>query len=89
MRTFTHNHKDDTLLERDGNTIRFTFWSDTFTYEDPDTMELSVSQDELFRMLADYFEAGRHADLFDQLTLPGQDALWNALLWMDQRHVQL
>lgn len=89
MRTFTHNHKDDTLLERDGNTIRFTFWSDTFTYEDPDTMEFSVSQDELFRMLADYFEAGQHADLFDQLTLPGQDALWNALLWMDQRHVQL
>ena len=89
MRTFTLNHRDDTILERDGDTIRFTFYPDTFTYEAPDTMEFNVSQDKLLHMILDYCDAGQHADLFDQLTIPGQDALLNALIWMRDRNVTL
>jgi hypothetical protein len=91
--TFTHNHKDDTILERDGRDIDFTFFSDTFTYDDESTdrMSFSISQDDLFCMLGEYFDSGCkiHADLFDDLTLPAQDALWNALLYLNQHNITL
>ena len=89
MRTFTHNNPNDTYLERDGNTITFVFIGDMFTMEENDRMEFRMTQEELFRKLTDYFEAGQNADLFDELTCPGQDALWNALLWMHERHIAL
>lgn len=89
MRTFTFRHRDDTIIERDGRSIRFTFYPDTFTYEAPDTMEFNVTQDELLQMIVDYSESGKHADLFDQLTLLGQDALLNALICMRDRSITL
>ena len=87
--TFTHNHKDDTIMERDGDTIQFSFYGNMFLLEEHDHMDFKCTQEELFQMLSDYFDAGQHADLFDQLTLPGQDALWNALLWLRDRKVTL
>ena len=89
MRTFTHNNKDDTILDRDGDRVLFTFIGNTFTMEEQDHMEFSVPQDDLFEMLGDYFDAGKHADIFDELTIPGQDALWDALFWMNERNIKL
>ena len=87
--TFSHNSKDDTILERDGNDLDFTFWSDTFTYEDPDTMTFHVAQADLFKMMEEFFDTGDHADLFEGLSLPAQDALWNALLFLDKNGIVL
>ena len=87
--TFSHNNKNDTILERDGNDIDFTFYSDTFTFEDPDTMSFRMTQDELFEMMSEYFDAGQYADTFEYLSLPAIDALWNVLLYMHQRNIQL
>jgi len=86
--TFTHNNVNDTTLERDGNYIVFTFVNDGFTY-DTDTFDFSYSQDELLEMLGDYFDHKENADLFDDLTLPQQDALWNALLYLDKNHLEV
>lgn len=89
--TFTHNHKDDTILERDGNTLVFSFIGDMFTMEENDRMEFNQTQEDLLWMLGEYFDSGNkaHADLFDQLTLPGQDALWNALVTLNNKHIYL
>jgi len=87
--TFTHNSKDDTIIERDGNTILFTFYGNMFLLEEQDHMEFKQTQAELLQMLSDYFNAGQNADLFDQLTMPGQDALWNALLFLDKNGISL
>ena len=86
--TFTHNHKDDTILERDGKDICFTFFGNTFTYDDESTdrMTFRMSQEELLTALDEYFGSGNkgHADIFDDLTLPAQDALWNALVALEK-----
>ena len=91
--TFTHNHKDDTILERDGKDIDFTFYGCTFTYDDENTdrMSFRMSQDDLFWMLGEYFDSGNkeHADIFDNLTIPAQDALWNALFYLNQNNITL
>lgn len=91
--TFTHNHKDDTILERDGRDIDFTFFGDTFTYDDESTdrMTFRMSQEDLLEALEAYFTSGNkdHADLFDDLTLPAQDALWNALVTLEKKHLYL
>lgn len=87
--TFTHRNLNDTFLERDGDTIVFSFIADMFTMEENDHMELRMTQDELFRKVADYIEAGQNADIFDQLTCLGLDALWNALYWMHESHIEL
>lgn len=89
--TFTHNHKDDTILERDGADIDFTFFGNTFTYDDENTdrMSFRMTQDELLKKLEDYFEAGQNADIFDNLTIPAQDALWNALVLMERKKIML
>lgn len=91
--TFTHNSKDDTILERDGNDIDFTFFGNTFTYDDENTdrMTFRMSQDELFEQLGEYFDSGyeTNADLFDDLTMPAQDALWNALFWLNEHNQYL
>ena len=88
---FTHNHPHDTTLERDGNTLVFSFIVDMFTMEEQDHIEFSIPQDELFQMLGEYFDSGNkaHAEIFDQLTLPGQDALWNVLLHMNKNNITL
>ena len=88
MRTFTHNFKDDTTLERDGDNIIFTFVNDGFTYMS-DVYDFHYTQDELFEMLGEYFDEGKHKDVFDWLTLPAMDALWNALLWLNQRNLEV
>ena len=88
MRTFTHDHKDDTTLERDGNTITMTFVNDPFTM-DTDVIDFKYPQDELFDMICDYFDAGQHADIFDELTLNQQDALFNALYWLNERNLEV
>jgi len=87
--TFTHNKRHDTTLERDGDTLIFSFIGNMFTMEENDHMEFKIPQDELFWMLAGYFDAGAHADLFEQLTLNGVDALWNALFWLNERNITL
>lgn len=89
--TFTHNHKDDTILERDGKDLDFTFFSDTFTYDDESTdrMSFRIPQAELFDMLGEYFDSGEHSEIFEDLTLPAQDALWNALCWLDRNDIEL
>lgn len=86
--TFTHNSKDDTVLERDGNEIVFSFINDGFTY-DTDTFRFRLQQHELMEKLGDYLDAGKNADIFDDLTLPQQDALWNALLFLDKNNIDL
>ena len=72
--TFTHNHKDDTILERDGNEIDFTFFGNTFTYDDESTdrMTFRMSQEDLLWKLGQYFDSGckDYAEIFDDLTLP-------------------
>lgn len=87
--TFTHNHKDDTILERDGKDIDFTFFGDTFTYdeESTDRMTFRMSQEDLLEALGEYFDSGNkeHAEIFDNLTLPAQDALWNALVTLEKK----
>jgi len=89
--TFTHNNRHDTTLERDGDTIIFSFIGNMFTMEENDHMEFNVPQDDLFRMLGEYFDSGNkaNAEIFDQLTLPGQDALWNALYRLNERNITL
>lgn len=91
--TFTHNHKDDTILERDGNEIDFTFFGNTFTYDDENTDRVTfrMSQDDLFQKLGEYFDSGYkdNADIFDDLTLPAQDALWNALFKLNEQQQYL
>ena len=89
--TFTHNNVNDTVIERDGNEIDFTFYGDTFTYDDPDQLTFRMGQDELFEKLGEYFDSGNksNSDIFDDLTLPAQDALWNALVWLNQNNVSL
>lgn len=86
--TFTHNHKDDTVIERDGNEIVFTFTNDPFTC-DSDIFRFRFTQSELFDKICDYFDAGQNADLFDDLTFPQQDSLFNALLFMDKNNINL
>lgn len=86
--TFTHNHKDDTVLERDGNEIVFIFTNDPFTC-DSDTFRFRFTQKELLNKIGDYFDCGMNADLFDDLTLPQQDALWNALVFMEKNNIDL
>lgn len=76
--TFTHNNPNDTMLERDGDVITFSFVIDPFTME-TDDFEFRMTQEELMDRLRKYFDAGENRDLFDDLTLPEQDALWNAL----------
>ena len=91
--TFTHNHKEDTILERDGSDIDFTFFGNTFTYDDENTDRKSfrIPQDDLFWKLGEYFDSGYkdNADLFDDLTLPAQDALWNALYYLNEHGITL
>lgn len=91
--TFTHNHKNDTILERDGNDLDFTFFGNTFTYDDENTDRITfrMPQDELFWMLGAYFDSGykENADIFDDLTIPAQDALWNALLYLNEHNIKL
>lgn len=86
--TFSHNNKDDTILERDGDSIDFTFFGNTFTCDDESTdrMTFRMPQEEILSKLADYFDHGAHADIFDNLTLPAQDALWNALVTLERHH---
>lgn len=86
--TFTHNNPNDTTLERDGNEIVFSFVNDKFTY-DTDTFTFRFSQQDLFDMLADYFDKGENEDIFDALTLPQQDALWNALVFLNNNNINL
>ena len=86
--TFTHDTVNDTTIERDGDEIVFTFVNDGFTY-DTDTFRFKMSQNMLFSMIVDYFELGRNADIFDDLTLPQQDALFDALLFMDRKNIEL
>lgn len=86
--TFTHNSKDDTVLERDGNEIVFSFINDVFTY-DTDTFRFRFQQHELMEKLGDYLDAGKNADIFDDLTLSQQDALWNALVYMNNNEISL
>ena len=88
MRTFSHNNKNDTTLEKDGYTITMTFVNDPFAM-DTDIIEFDMNQAELFDKLTAYFDIGAFADDFDRLTLPQQDALWNALLWLDQRNLEV
>ena len=88
MRTFTHNNPNDTTLERDGGVITMTFVNDPFTM-DSDVLDFRMTQAELFEKLTAYFEAGQNQDIFDELTIPQQDALWNALLWLDQRNLEV
>lgn len=91
--TFTHNHKDDTILERDGNEIDFTFFGNTFTYDDESTdrMTFRMPQEDLLWKLGQYFDSGckDYAEIFDDLTLPAQDALWNALVTLNNRNQYL
>ena len=89
--TFSHNSKDDTILERDGRDIDFTFFGDTFTYEAPDHMTFNMSQEDLFWKLGRYFDSGckDYAEIFDNLTLPAQDALWNALVTLNRKQQYL
>lgn len=88
---FTHNQPNDTILERDGADIDFTFFGSTFTYDDENTdrMTFRMTQEDLLQKLEDYFDAGQNADIFDNLTLPAQDALWNALVWMERKKIML
>lgn len=86
--TFTHNHTDDTTLERDGNELVFTFINDPFTY-DTDIFRFRFTQRELLDKLCDYFDDGSNADLFDDLTLPQQDALNNALVFLEKNQINL
>ena len=86
--TFTHNHKDDTVIERDGNEIVFIFTNDPFTC-DSDIFRFRFTQHELFTKICDYFDAGQNADIFDDLTFPQQDSLFNALLFMDKNNINL
>jgi len=91
--TFTHNHKDDTILERDGKDIDFTFFGNTFTYDDENTdrMSFQMTQEDLLQKLERYFNSENkdYAEIFDNLTLPAQDALWNALVSMERNGVTL
>ena len=89
MITFTHNNPNDTFLEKDGDTIHYAFYGNMFTLEEQDRMDFQMSQDQLFVMLGEYFDEGKHADLFDNLTLPGQDALWNALYRLNDQNIKL
>jgi len=89
--TFTHNNKDDTILERDGDAIEFTFFDNTFTYEDPDHMEFRMPQNLILWTLGRYFDSKgkEYAEVFDYLSLPAQDALWNALVTLERKHQYL
>ena len=89
--TFSHNNPNDTTIERDGNTLEFSFIGNMFTMEENDRIEFTIPQDDLFWMLGEYFDSGNneHAEIFDELTLPGQDALWNALLYLNQNNITL
>lgn len=82
--TFTHNNKDDTILERNGSTIEFTFIGNPFTYEEQDHIEFNCTQEELLFKLERYFNHHENADIFDDLTIHGQDALWNALVTLEK-----
>ena len=86
--TFTHNNANDTVLERDGSELVFTFINDAFTY-DTDVFRLRFTQRELLDKLCDYFDNGSNADIFDAMTLPQQDALWNALVFMEKNNINL
>lgn len=88
MKTFTHNNVNDTTLERDGNTITLYFVNDPFTME-TEIHEFPYEQDELFEKLGDYFDHCLYTDIFDELTMPAQDALWNALLWLNQNNEEV
>ena len=90
MMTFTHNYVNDTMIERDGDSITMCFVNDPFTL-DTDTYEFPYTQDELWAMIQSYFDADvkNYADIFDELTLPAQDALYNALLMCDRNGVRL
>ena len=86
MRTFTHDNPNDTLLFRDesGNIVL------TFDLSgDVERHTFGNNQDELFDMMCDYFDEGKHTDIFDELTLNAQDALWNALYWLNERNVEV
>ena len=89
--TFTKYHKDDTTLERDGDVLVFSFIGDMFTMEEQDHLDFYDTQDRLFWMLGEYYDTERmaYSDIFDELTPLGLEALWSALLWMNQNNIEL
>ena len=84
--TFTHNNKDDTTLIGFDDHIRFIFEGDNGEIE---TEVFNMKQDELFWKLGNYFDCKEEFEQVDDLTLPAQDALWNALLWLNQNNCEL
>ena len=83
---FTHNNKNDTQLEVIDGNVRFVFVGDNGEVE---TEVFEMEQDELFWKLGRFFDLDEAFDQVDDLTLPAQDALWNALLWLNQNNCEL
>ena len=88
MKVFSHNHKNDTMLFTANDGVICLL----FTQDDGENelhMFDNVSQEMLFELLGEYFETGKYANMFDDLTIPAQDALWNALFRLDERHLEV
>ena len=84
--TFTHYSVNDTTLNRIDGGYRFTF---TRVNGKVETADYRGSIDTLFRKINDYFELGKHADVFDNLSIPAQDALYNVLWAMAQNNMEV
>lgn len=83
--TFTHNNVNDTTLDRYGTCWRFTFTDSDHTV---DVLDYMGPCKQLFTDINDFMERGENAEIFEQLSIPAQDALYNALWAMAQDGIE-
>ena len=83
--TFTHNNVNDTTLNRVSGGWRFTFTDSDHTV---DVLDYMGDCKELFTKVNNFFERGEDAEVFEQLSIPAQDALYNALWAMAQDGIE-
>ena len=85
---FTHNLPDDTVIKVQCNRVEATFTNEDGT----ETIKYNGSPRDFFFVAEDYFETGHDACKYEDLSLPAQDAIFNALYYiagMDKEYGKL
>ena len=88
MTVYSYSNKNDTVLERDGDSILFTFYPDAFTYDDPYVLDFRMAQNDLLERVRLYMSGASDAELED-LSVPALTALWSALEWLNLRDLEV
>lgn len=83
---YTHRKHNDTALFRDENGNICLYYNDDGVIE---SYTFGLFQEELFEMLGEYYDDEKHQDIFDELTIHAQDALWNGLYWLNERNLEV